>query len=216
MNLRSEVKSAIEICMANKEPFTILTLTNKMKIKSHSLGEGIIRHREVRPLAEEILSNEIDMSVHGYIMSRITVNVNGTPVNGVRLYHCDSYDPLDYVDTNQVLWEPPGGWRQRNIQIDATFGDSDPKVHKVQRHRLILELPQSFVKSKFKPNETVGFMKENDHLTVGPIGGLLSKFKLRVTDKGRLRLFGKALRMINKKPGEYCHISSLGSNVVIW
>lgn len=227
-DLRAEVEKAMQDCFDANESFTVLTITNKVRQASYAAGEGIVRHREVRKIIDDLLQNDI-LSPYDYDMSRITVNVNGTPTKGVRLYHSVNEDALDYADTNQTMWEPTGGWDKktpssRPIQMKSSLDDdddpSDPKVNdpavcsqvgsrcnaistKVQKLRETLSIPQKIVNKCFNPNDKVLISWNGSKITISKALNS-SLFDQKVDKNGRLRVYGSVLKKLKKSMGDSC------------
>jgi hypothetical protein len=101
MSLRDRVIAAL-CCFGDAgKPFTLLDVSNTVKED----GQGFVRHREVRPVAVDIIVNQEVREIQDYTMTSIEVNTSKGPA-WANLYHPDDFDPDDYQDRSQDALRP--------------------------------------------------------------------------------------------------------------
>lgn len=113
------VTKAISYFVKNSEPFTLLDLTEKIKLD----GDGWISHSVVRDISKPLVDSMIENGLLGnYVVSEIYVNtLKGSAI--ANLYHPISFDSDDYTKRSQVATPPP-----TQTNDDALFEDEDDDV----------------------------------------------------------------------------------------
>ena len=96
------VTKAISYFVKNSEPFTLLDLTEKIKLD----GDGWISHSVVRDISKPLVDSMIENGLLGnYVVSEIYVNtLKGSAI--ANLYHPISFDSDDYTKRSQVATPP--------------------------------------------------------------------------------------------------------------